>query len=693
MDTSWISFLGRCEQLGIRFQLEQGQLKTSAPRGVLQGELLAELRERKAQIKSWLERLASDGASSSSDFTGIEAQLRPVVATGEAAPLSFGQEALWLAYEAQRRHPGLHFCARIECAGALDEQALETALRALCARHQVLESSMEVSATGLVQRAGQTPFKALARLSTQGQEAVLRDAALQGLREQVFLAPFDLAKDCKLRGALVRLDAQTHELWLAFHHAASDGWSLGVFVQELRRLYELAHAGHSAVLEPLPLQYADFAVWERSELHQAQRAQDLAYWQEALADAPEVHGLRVNRERALGSEGQVLTFQRLLPAERLEQVRAMARQAGTTEFVVLHTLLALAVGMHSNARDVVIGTPLAVRPSSRLDGLVGYFVNLLPLRLRFDLKNSFIHELKLATAGFQQAVAHAALPFAQIVERLMPARSAGIAPLVQICLSYQNQELPAFSLRGLACRATQLEQGFSQYELELDIRAAEQGLALNWRFAHGLFEAAVVHRLADTFELALQTLLDRPTDAMGALRWVSAAEQSQLQRFNATTRSFPQHVRIHELFEAQAQRAPDAVALRFEGQSLSYRELDAQSNRVAQYLVQSCGVQRNELVGLCMERSLEMVVGLLGILKAGAAYVPLDPSYPAQRLAHMVQDSGARKVLMQQRLLGQVPVAEDQALCLDTPQVQAQLAACESTQPVVAGASSEDLAY
>ena len=591
-------------------------------------------------------------------------QAIPPAPGGQPLALSFAQQRLWFIDQLEGAGSQYNMPVALLLEGALDQAALRSALRQLLQRHAILRTSYR-AVEGEPQQyicGDDTPQLELASLEaladSQQDDELRRLAAIEAGR------PFDLAQGHMLRATLLALAPQRHALLVTIHHIAADGWSMGVVVREFAELYAAAVEGRAASLPVLPVQYADFSQWQRSQGGAARLAQQLDYWRARLAGLPQVHGLPLDKARPARQQFEGALHQQLLPPALLARLQALATAHDATLFMVLHTALAVLLARWSNESDIVVGSPVAGRQHQQLEGLVGLFVNTLVLRTQVDPEVPFATLLAQGRAALLDAYAHQDLPFEQLVDALQPERSLAHTPLFQVMFSMQNTEAAELALPGLRVSGLASGHVVSKFDLELSAGETERGLALTWNYATSLFEASTIERMADGFALLLDALAEAPQQAAGALPLLTERDAALLERWNATARDYPSDACIHHLFEAQAQATPDAPALRCEGRQLSYRELNERANRIAHRLLAD-GLQPGELVGLCTERSLEMVAGVYGILKAGGAYVPLDPSYPAARLQYMLEDSAVRTVLTQSHLLGATAVPAQLALCLD----------------------------
>ena len=412
------------------------------------------------------------------------------------------------------------------------------------------------------------------------------------------------------------------------HHIVSDGWSMGVFIRELAALYQAFSAGQPSPLEELAVQYADYAVWQREWLSGEVLEEQLDYWQRELGDAPPVLQLPTDRPRPAvqSPRGSRHLFE--LSAELTESLHELSRRQGATLFMTLLGAFQTLLSRYSGQEQVCVGTPIAGRNRSELEGLIGFFVN--TLVLRGDLSGNprfeeFLGRVRETTLG---AYAHQDLPFEQLVDHLQPERDLSRTPLFQVMFAFQNAPMQDVEVADLSFSALEAERGTANFDLTLSMNETEGGLRGSIEYSTDLFDGSTIERMLGHFQRLLESIVADPTQTVGELSLLSAEERHQLLvEWNATRADYPRDVCVHELFEAQALRTPDAVAVVSEDRRLTYGELNSRSNQLAHRL-RKLGVGPEVLVGICVDRSLEMVVGILGILKAGGAYVPLDPDYP-----------------------------------------------------------------
>ncbi|NPC76705.1 non-ribosomal peptide synthase/polyketide synthase, partial [Pyxidicoccus fallax] len=599
------------------------------------------------------------------------------------APVSFAQERMWFQ---ERLNPGsaaLNSPTAVRLSGELDGDALRRALQELVQRHEALRTTFVEQDARVLQHIVPSLDVALPVLDVTGEpEAWSR---LHADARQ----PFDLEKGPLLRAVLYRWEAREHLLLLNVHHIVSDGWTMGVLVKELGALYPALAAGRPSPLPPLPMQYADFAGWQRDALKGETLDAQLGWWRQRL-DANAVLELPTDKPRpaVAGTDGARLTV--VLPPALLQSLKDLARREGRTLFTVLMSAYAALLSRYSRQDDVVVGTPVAGRNRSELEGLVGLFVNTLALRTDLSGDPGFVELMGRVHDVALGAFAHQDVPFEKLVEALQPERKLSTSPLFQVMFTLQNAPLPPLDVPGLRLEARPVDSGTAQVDLMLLATELPEGLRVAAVYRTDLFEAPTVTRLLGHFQRLLEAIAAHPERRLSQLPLMDATERQRvLVGWNDTAADLPRDVCLHQLFERQAALTPDAVALEFEGQCLTYAQLDARANQLAHHL-RALGAGPESLVGVCLERSLEMVVALMGVLKSGAAYVPLDPAYPRERLAWMLEDAAAPVLLTQERLRDVLPPHSARVLCLDTQ--WAAVEARPATRPALL-AGPESLAY
>ncbi|HEV2733435.1 MAG TPA: amino acid adenylation domain-containing protein, partial [Longimicrobiaceae bacterium] len=589
---------------------------------------------------------------------GAGMQAPPIVPTprGGGLPLSFAQQRLWFIDQLQPGSAAYNVPAALRIHGPLDAAALERALGELVRRHEALRTTFAAPGGRAVQVIHPAGAFALPRLDLGGMPAAEREAELRRRVEADESAPFDLSAGPLLRVLLVRLDDEEHALLLNMHHIVSDAWSVDVMVREVAELYGAFREGRPSPLPELPVQYADYAVWQRRWLTGETLDAQLAWWRERLAGAPPLLELPADRPRPrlAGTTGSRVPLR--LPRDAADALRALARREGATLYMTLMAGWQALLGRHAGQTDVVVGMPVAGRNRAETEGLIGFFVNTLVIRTRLDDDpdaRALVRRVRATTLGAHQ---HQDVPFERLVEELGVERSLDHGPLFQVVFNLRSSaggggaELAGAELEGIEGSG-----GTAKFDLTLTVADDGRELAGSLGFRTDLFDAATMERLVGRFALLLRGMAESPEVPVSALPILDAAERRQvLEGLNDTRRDYPAGLRVHDLFAAQAARTPDAPALSFRGETVSYAELDARSARLANHL-RGLGVGPETRVGVCLERTPELVVALLAVLKAGGAYVPLDPAYPRERLGYMQEDARVSRVLTSTSLAGVLP--------------------------------------
>jgi amino acid adenylation domain-containing protein len=596
----------------------------------------------------------------------------------EPLPLSFAQQRLWFIEQLEPAGFTYNVAWFLRLTGALDAAALDTSLRAVVDRHEVLRTRFREADGELHQ-----VIAAALDVALDVEPVLEREVAERARREAQ--QPFDLATGPLVRARLLRVRDDDHVLLIAMHHIVCDGWSLAILVRELGQLYAAAVTGVAAALPVLPVQYADFARWQRRWLIGEVQGDQLAYWKRALADAPATLQLPTDRPRPAvrTARGAVVTHP--FDATLAAALRARSRALGATEFMTLLAAFDALLARYSGQHDIVVGSPIAGRNRAELEGLIGCFVNTLVLRVDTHGQPSFRELVGRVREVCLGAYAHQDLPFDKLVEALKPERALNRTPVFQVMFALQNAPAAELEIAGLTARPVDLHPGIAKFDLSVFVLETPAGLATAWEYSTDLFDAATIERMAAHYARLLERVLDDPEQRPSAVPLASPAEQDQLRAYGAAHAEYPRHDSLHALFEAQVARTPDATAVVFDAVRLSYAELNARANRLARHLI-ARGVAREDRVGLWLGRSLDFVVSVVATIKAGACYVPLDPSYPAPRLAYMVADAAVRVVIARR---GAIDVAGTPIWLDELEPALARLA--DTNLPVIA--TSDDLAY
>ena len=613
----------------------------------------------------------------------------PLPRTGEW-PLSFAQQRLWFLDQLAPGSPLYNIPSAVRLGGPLDVSALSRGLQELLRRHDALRTTFASREGGPVQLIAESLSIPLDVLDVAYLPPSEREARARELARQEALRPFDLERGPLVRTTLLRMAPEEHVLLLTLHHIASDGWSMSVLVHELAALYEAFSSGQPPSLPALSLQYADFACWQRSWLQGEVLQTQLSYWKQQLAGAALTLELPTDHPRPPIQTHRGARHLFSLPPALSEALTSYSRQQGVTLFMTLLGAFQALLQRYSGQDDIVIGSPIAGRNRAELEGLIGFFVNTLALRTHLGDSPSFRTLLARVRETTLGAYAHQDVPFEKLVEELQPARDLSRPPLFQVLFALQNLPPPVRPAAGLTLATLEPESGVAKFDLSLYVQETPRGLRGVLEYNTDLFEAATVVRLAGHFQTLLAGAIARPDQPLALLPLLSEDERSQLLvEWNDTGTGYPREACLHELFEAQAARTPEAPALIDGTRTLTYAELDRRANQLA-HALRALGVGPESRVGICVRRSADVGVALLGILKAGAAYVPLDASWPRERLGYMLEDSGAR-VLVTQGLREDTLPSSGTAVArldLDAPAVTSQ-----STEKPPSGAVADNLAY
>ncbi|MEQ8973600.1 MAG: condensation domain-containing protein, partial [Coleofasciculus sp. C1-SOL-03] len=622
--------------------------------------------------------------------SGFKLKAIPRRSSTAPLPLSFAQQRLWFLQQLEPNNPFYNEHGAIQLTGFLDVAALEQSLKQIMQRHEALHTRFEMVEGQPVQIIAPNLTLTLPVVNLSQLPKAEQKIEVQRVATEQSQRPFDLIQGLLLRCTLLQLGEQQHLLLFTIHHIVFDGWSVGVFIRELSALYQAFSTRKPAPLPELPIQYADFALWQRQELRGEKLSSQLSYWKQQLENAPPLLQLPTDRPRppVQTYRGARQSFR--LPKSLTQALQGIGKKAEATLFMTLLAAFKLLLYRYSGQEDIIIGSPIANRNRAEIEGLIGCFVNTLVLRTDFAGNPTFEELLSRVRQVTMAAYEHQDLPFEKLVEELQPERDAKYNPLFQVSFTLQNTPRVKFELPGLTMTPFEVERTRALFDLRLDITETNSGLEGFWEYNTDLFDAATISRMSGHFQTLLEAIVENPQQRVDQLPLLSEIQQHQLlTEWNQTQTDYPKNTCIHQLFEEQVERTPNAVAVVFENQQLTYQHLNQKANQLAHYL-QSKGVKPEVLVGICVERSLEMVVGLLGILKAGGAYVPLDPNYPQQRLSYMLSDSGVEVLLTQSSLLESLPENQAQMVCLDTDW---QAIEQHQKENLDAGVYSDNLAY
>ncbi|MTJ48119.1 non-ribosomal peptide synthetase [Dolichospermum sp. UHCC 0259] len=607
----------------------------------------------------------------------------------DSIPLSFAQERLWFLEQLDPNQPLYNEPTALCLRGILDVFVLEKSLNEIVRRHESLRTiftTVEGKAIPIIfpHFNLNLPIVSLELLTPPEQTIEVKRLAIEEASQL-----FDLSENPLIRVKLLQLSETEYVLLLTMHHIICDRWSFAILLQELTTLYQAFSNGQISPLKELPIQYVDYAIWQKNYLTGEVLEKQRSYWEKQLADAPAVIELPTDYPRppVMSNRGSQLSFS--LSPELTQALKTLSQQEEATLFITLLTAFKVLLYRYTQQTDILVGTTIAGRNREELETLIGFFVNTLVLRTDLSNKPSFRQLLRQVRQVALEAYAHQDLPFEKIVEKLQPERNFSHTALFQVMFQLQNTPNKTLEIPNLTWESLEFHNHTVKFDLCLSMVETEQGLIGNLQYNTDLFDVSTIKRMQGHFQTLLESIITNPEQIIEELALLTKTEQKQFLEWNHTQFEYPQDKCIHQLFEAQVEKTPDAIAVVFENESLTYRQLNERANQLAHYL-QKLGVSPEILVGICVERSLEMVIGLLAILKAGGAYVPLDPSYPQERLAFMLENSQVSVLLIQQNLVESLPNHQARVFCLDS---NSQAISYESIENPVCHLTPENLAY
>ena len=658
-----IDFVSYLQNLGVKFWIDGEQLRYRSPKGVITPELKKDIVERKAELLDLLREVQTIQQSVASSIKPISRE--------QVIPLSYAQQRLWFLEKMGLSSNTYNVPLIFNIVGKLDYVALQTTINKIIARHETLRTTFsEINGTPvqIIKPSFelQLPKKDLSGLTPS--EATTK---LQQLLQQENEQKFNLEVDPPIRTQLYQLGTTEYILQITLHHIAGDGWSGTVLPKELSAIYTAILEDQPSPLPELPIQYADFAVWQRNYLQGKTLETQLSYWKQKLQDLPQLQ-LPTDHLRPPFQTFNGASILITIPAELTSKLRKMTQQLGVTLFITLLAGFKVLLSRYSGQQSIAVGSPIANRNHREIEGLIGFFVNSLVMYTDLGEELSFTEVLNRVKETALEAYSHQDIPFEKLVEELQPERTISQNPLFQVVFAVQQKEMfkPSFSLLNL-----EVELGWEQWmvdliavrmDLELHLWPVGEEIKGFCAYNRDLFEAETINRMLSHYQNLLSAAVETPDRPISQLPLMTGPELDQiLVEWNNRKIDYPTDKCIHQLFEEQVENNPNAIAVVFEEQKLTYSELNSKANQLAHYL-QKLGVVPETRVGICVERSLEMVVGLLAILKAGGAYVPLDPNYPTSRLNYMVEDAQLSIILTQEKWQHHLSETIGTVICLDT---------------------------
>ncbi|MCC7416300.1 MAG: amino acid adenylation domain-containing protein, partial [Acidobacteria bacterium] len=648
------ALLAHLRELDIKLRLDGDGLRFDAPAGVVTPELRAALKQRRQELIACLR----DAEANQSSRSRI-----PRAPRGETIPVSFAQQRLWFVQQLAEQSPLYNMTGAVRLTGRLDAPALEAALRGIQQRHEILRTRFELADGEPVQRIGEAADLALTTIDLSDERPPGRERRIHEIARAWAHQTFDLARGPLFCAGLARLAETEHVLLLAFHHLVCDGWSIGVFVRELAALYDARVRGETEdPLPPLPIQYADFAAWQREWLAGPVLERQLAYWRRRLAAPLPSLELPTDRPRppVQTFNGRLHHF--VVAESTAERVAALARDRDATAFMALLAAFKVLLFRYTGQRDLIVGSPVASRTRAELEPLIGFFINNLPLRTRLAPAMCFGDLLERVREGCLEAYEHQDVPLEKLVEEIRPDRDVGRTPLYQAVFAMQTAPGGALRLPGLTIAPVETETGTARFDLTLSMTEANRRFAGVFEYNTDLFDADTIDRMGRSYCALLEAATARPDLPIAELPMLAPDDLERIVvGWNATAIEGAGEACAHERFEERAAREPDAIAVREGARQIACGELNAQANRLARQL-RRLGVGAEQIVPLYLEPSIELVVAALAVMKAGGAYAPLDPQAPSERTRRMLEDCGAPIVLTSTSLAGKIDAARHRVL-------------------------------
>ncbi len=597
--------------------------------------------------------------------SGLQAPpIKPVPRKGDL-PLSFSQQRLWFLDQLAPGSANYNIPSAVRLHGNLQIDVLKKALTEIVNRHEILRTTFqnrEGRPVQVVHPRIDFDLNSIDFSHLSEKEALAR---AQELMREDALKPFDLEKGPLFRIHLVKLREDDHLIFFNLHHIITDGWSMGILIREMAALYNAFSTGKPSPLPPLPIQYADFAVWQQEWLKDQVLEEHLRFWREYLGENPPVLELPTDHPRPAMQTFNGRSLRYDLPADLSRKIVDFTRKQNATLFMTLLAAFQALLHRYTRQQKILVGSPIANRNRSEIENLIGFFVNTLVFKAEFEHDLDFKGLLKQVRENTLKAYSHQDLPFEKMVEVLQPDRDMSHSPIFQVAFILQNAPTERIQLKGMTFEPVQPENPTSKYDLTLYTAETEEGIACFWEYNTDLFEEATIRRMMEHFENMLRQAVENPTQKIDYLDYLTSQEKKWLFReWNHTARPYPADTTVHALFEKLAEEIPNQPAVQYKDQVLTYAELNQKANQLAYYLKER-GLQSDQIVGISLPRSVEVAVAVLGILKAGGGFLNLDPTYPKERIAYMIEDSGLKLLITNRKLAQVLPLNGAEPILLD----------------------------
>ncbi|RZM70325.1 non-ribosomal peptide synthetase, partial [Pseudoalteromonas rubra] len=662
---------------------DNNNLRLRGKKELLTQSLKASIREHKSQIVAMLQATAAGDAP---PIVPVDRQLTKL-------QLSFAQQRLWMLnqIDGDNRHYNMPVGLRV--CGAINEEALQYALRSIVQRHEVLRTVFAVDEKGepFPVALEDYEFTVVWQDLSQQSELLQQQNARRFVHEQM-TSQFNFSHDLMLKAGVAKLSEKEHLLVINMHHIASDGWSIGILVKEFSELYQSFVDGRQAELAALDIQYLDYAQWQRNWLKGDKLAEFKRYWHTCLAELPELHNLPLDYPRPARQTFNGAIVESVVDTLTCERLRAFCDAQRASLFMGIQAAFSVLLARYSQETDIVMGTPVANREQDEVANLIGFFANMLVLRSDLSSQPDFLTVLQRSKEMLLGAYAHQQYPFEKLVEDIQPARNMSFSPLFQVMIVMQNNEQHTLDLSDVSISHLPQSEPSAKYDLSLCITEQADQLALSWEYNCDLFAADTVKGLAENFVRLIPKLLENPTQNVFAVDFLSERERAlQLGEWTRTQVAYPQQSGIHQLFEQQVERDEGKVAIYHQQAALSYGELNRRANALARYLEQTRKAQG--VVGICLSRSPDLIVAMLAVLKLGCTYLPLDKDYPRSRIEFMLKDADMSCVITEKDIAEQLHLDKDCTVLLDDKAVIAQLAQCSTSNLTHIDTPADTIAY
>ncbi|QYX31924.1 non-ribosomal peptide synthetase [Sphaerospermopsis torques-reginae] len=658
-----VSLMLRLQNMGCRIWAEDDKLRIRTSKNALTAELKQEIQNNKADILAFLKAAKKQV---------VATQSIPKLSPDSPKLLSFAQQRLWLLAQLQGSSAAYNMPIALQLNGDLNIDALRSSLAYLLNRHESLRMYFPTVAGEPQVALGTGDWGLVTGDWEEVGEKFLQFSNIQDLIDAYAQEPFDLNTGPLFKTKLLQLQDQKYILLINMHHIISDGWSMGVFVRELQQAYTAYSQGKIPNLAPLPIQYSDYAAWQRQWLQGEILEKQINYWKNQLGDFSPLLELPTDYPRPAQQSYKGDRYIYSFTPELTTAVNAFSQQQGVSLYMTLLATLSILLSRYSRQNDLCIGSPIANRTHSQTEGLIGFFVNTLVMRQQIKPEQSFIEFLQQTRQTCLDAYAHQDVAFDVLVEKLHPERSMSYNPLFQVMLALENNQNPDFDLAGLDMELLGVKSAIAKFDLTLLITESDNQLNCSWEYATDLFARCTIQRMAEHFAVLLKGIIDHPQQPIYTLPLMTGEELLKLQRSNQTQTDYFQDKTFVDLFAEQVLKNPHNIAVVFESHvqgnreqgtgnskelnTLTYQQLNAKAEQLADYLIENYQVHPDTLIGISVERSLEMIIGFLGIMKAGGAYVPIDPNYPQERIELMLEDSGISVLLTQSFVVDKLPL-------------------------------------